>query len=535
MTAIPWATTSPNVYEDMVACLLCHMNPETRRIDGSGGDGGRDCQWEKSTGLVAFELKSFSGRMILGRRRQVARSLSRAALLNPVRWELVVPIDHTPEELEWFKKLAGTVVFPIEWRGRTWLDTRFAERPFIAGYFLGDTRQEVIDLLRELQKEDAGLALGVPDAVARFETLVRRANELDPHYRFAIASDGKTTTVSIHPAYAGAELDRPITVSAKFTFPTTTAEGRAKAVEFQRSLDFGTPVDLLGEYVPHVAVDAPAGLGGTFAGPTINLGPSRPATDKPLDMVFRLLDPTGRNVAELPVQLIPQSSGRKGTILRGSDRSGHVQVDVEIDVRDGKYRIAFRVDWDTFVPHDFAAAARFLAEYHAPNHVVVAESDRVAASDPFPCPADELLPGRVATFVTELAIIQANAGLVQEVSGDITGQDAMNAAGGVRLLRGMEADFPWTSAEAGLRASASLAARRQMAEEVIRLEMVIDEPVVIRMCGTLYPIGHRHHLLAMARVDPTSMEALVADHLAEDIRIKLRPDPGTSATVRLVE
>lgn len=535
VTTVPWAATSPGVYEDMVACLLCHMSPETRRIDGSGGDGGRDCQFDTPAGLVAFELKSFSGRMTPGRRRQVGRSLSRAALLDPVRWELIVPIDPTPRELKWFKALAGTVSFSIEWRGRTWLDTRFAERPFIASYYLGDTRQEVIDLLRDLQKEEAGLAGGVPDAMTRVETLVRRANQLDPHYRVAIASDGKTTTVTIRPAYTGAEVDRPITIRAEFAFPTTTEEGRAKAAEFERSLDFGTPVDLAGDHVPQVTVDAPAGLGGTFMGPTVTLGPGRPVTDKPLDMVVKLLDPSGRDVAVLPIHLIPQSSGRKGSILRGTDRSGYVEADVEIDVGEGKYRVALRVNGTTFVPHDFAPAARFLAEFHAPNHVVVAESDRVAGSDPYSCPPEAILPEWVATLVTDLAIIQVNAGKVQEVSGDMTAQDAINAAGGVRLLRGMETGLPWTSAEAGLRASAPLEMRKQLAEGVIRFEKVVDEPVVIRVCGVLYPVGHRYHFLGLARVDPASIAALVADPLTEDIRIKLRPDAEASATVRLVE
>ena len=66
MTPINWAM-SPEVYEDMVSCLLSHLNRETRRIDGSGGDGGRDVQFELPDGLHIFELKSFTDRMTQGR------------------------------------------------------------------------------------------------------------------------------------------------------------------------------------------------------------------------------------------------------------------------------------------------------------------------------------------------------------------------------------------------------------------------------------------------------------------------------------
>jgi hypothetical protein len=81
----------------MVACLLSHQNGEVRRIDGSGGDGGRDCQFEATDGVHAYEMKGFSGgRVGKTQRRQVERSLERAASLNPSDWTLITPVDPTP-------------------------------------------------------------------------------------------------------------------------------------------------------------------------------------------------------------------------------------------------------------------------------------------------------------------------------------------------------------------------------------------------------------------------------------------------------
>ena len=75
MAAIEWSRLSSGMFEDMVACLLSHQNPEIQRIDGSGGDGGRDCQFDGPDGLHAYEMKGFpGGRVGKVQRRQVVRS-----------------------------------------------------------------------------------------------------------------------------------------------------------------------------------------------------------------------------------------------------------------------------------------------------------------------------------------------------------------------------------------------------------------------------------------------------------------------------
>lgn len=97
--SIKWDEFDPGGYEDMVSVLLNRLHPNAQRIDGKGGDGGRDVQiacGQDGQVIEAFELKSFTGRMNSSRRKQVARSLKRAATLAPSRWSLVVPIDPTP-------------------------------------------------------------------------------------------------------------------------------------------------------------------------------------------------------------------------------------------------------------------------------------------------------------------------------------------------------------------------------------------------------------------------------------------------------
>lgn len=508
----------------MVACLLSHQKPEVRRIDGSGGDGGRDCQFEDADGLHAYEMKGFpKGRVGKTQRRQVERSLKRVATLSPADWTLITPVDPTPEEWDWFKGLRTKYPFPLEWHGLTWLDLEFAQRPFIADYYLGTTKEKVYDLLRDIHEEQAGLAHGMPDAVARMNALVNLANTLDPHYRFRIESDGKSSKVTVLPAYAGAEVDRPITIEAKFLFDLNTEEGRAKEVAFRRALDFGAPVDLPGGFVPGLTLDAPAGLGGSFESPDVSIGPGAPVTTEPLDLVFSVIDPSGTTVADLTLHCIPQTSGTRGTVLAGADRYGYITADITIDVTGRQYQVMFKATWEDFVPNDFAPVAKFLNAYHDPNSVTVATPTGAGLSDPFPCGHGMDMPDVVAQFVSNLAVIQASAGIVREVS-DISGQDIVNAMGGVELLRGRELPLPWSDAHMTVRGTASLDTRREMVAAPLTLQTLVDAPFELAISGTVYPLGRRHATTSVLRVDPADVPALLAADFSEDLRIRLVPD-----------
>lgn len=195
------------LFENMASVLISRLNPGVRRIDGSGGDGGRDLILPTPVGVEIFELKSFTERMTSKRRTQVKRSLARAAKHSPTRWNLLVPIDPTPAEEKWFEALTTKYPFPCDWFGLTWLDEKIAACPDIPRYFLGGTADEVIRLLAQVGQEQAGLARGAPDAIDRLMCLMAQVNELNPFYRITMTSDGEQVTVSAAPRYEGAELD----------------------------------------------------------------------------------------------------------------------------------------------------------------------------------------------------------------------------------------------------------------------------------------------------------------------------------------
>ena len=231
--SIRWNELEPTGYEDMVSVLLSRLHPNARRIDGKGGDGGRDVQLvsgEDGEVLTAFELKSFTGRVERVQRRQVERSLKRAAVLQPPQWTLVVPIDPTPGEEEWFRQLGEKYRVPTDWLGKTWLDEKMSAFPDIRRYFLEGARDEVYRLLKEIREEQARIT-DVHDAVVRVRSLREHLNEIDPHYRYEMSTGPTASTswpsnvvlsvslgdvrIDVYPKYLAAVADRPITVKVK--------------------------------------------------------------------------------------------------------------------------------------------------------------------------------------------------------------------------------------------------------------------------------------------------------------------------------
>ena len=224
MAPVRWETVPQPTYDDMVAVLLSSLHPQAERLDGRGGDGGRDVQIRHDDGrLDLLELKSFTGRLGWkpNRRGQVERSLRKAAQHNPDSWTLVVPIDHNREELAWFDGLRRHYRFPLAWSGRTWLDRQMANHSAIVRYYLEDGDSEAMRLLRELNREQANLAGGFPDALERLRVLKQRIDEVVPHYWLDIAMVGDTITMGLRPRYRGAERDHPILINTAFAFPDT--------------------------------------------------------------------------------------------------------------------------------------------------------------------------------------------------------------------------------------------------------------------------------------------------------------------------
>ncbi|MFJ1678107.1 tetratricopeptide repeat protein [Streptomyces sp. NPDC088251] len=121
-------------FEDGVAVLLGMVYPGLRRVNGEGGDRGEDAVLELPDGeRHVFQIKSFTGRLNPGRRRKIQSSLDRAARRGPARWTLVLPLDLTPGEWDWFDRLREVYSFPLELHGLCELKAMSLKHPAIEG------------------------------------------------------------------------------------------------------------------------------------------------------------------------------------------------------------------------------------------------------------------------------------------------------------------------------------------------------------------------------------------------------------------
>ncbi|MGP9017705.1 tetratricopeptide repeat protein [Streptomyces sp. BR1] len=154
----------PQAFEDGVATLLGMVHPGLRHVDGAGGDRGVDAVLVLPDGKRhVFQVKSFTRRLDASRRRQIRDSLVRAAQGDLACWTLIIPLDLTPGEWDWFDSLRGAYPFSLELRGLLWLKAKSLEHPSIEGLFR--TSCPRLDVLGQpcvsgITPVEAGVALG---------------------------------------------------------------------------------------------------------------------------------------------------------------------------------------------------------------------------------------------------------------------------------------------------------------------------------------------------------------------------------------
>jgi len=487
---VEWPLIEPGTYEDMVAVLLSHLHPGLVRIDGKGGDGGRDCYWDTDSGREAFELKSFTGRMTKTRRRQVKRSLSRAAKHKPSIWHLVVPIDPSPSELTWFDSLKAQYSFPLDWLGRTWLDGEMAKRAYIARYFIEGSADEVLSRLAEFEKEQAALAAGVPDALDRLQSISDRLQEIDPYYEFNVEVAPEGSRIGIRPRYAGAENDRPVTGRINGEFPATD-EGQRMLSAFQEAIDFGLPFDLAPQYVRSIDLDAPAGIGGTIEDASLSFRPLD--SDLPaMSLRAQVSAPTGSVLAGLPLTVMSRTSGLGGIQLTARDRSGWLTVTIRIKYSDRSIHFTYRTQLtDPALPIDLSPALAFVAALHKPNLLTVKIAEpAMTLVDQLPIDAQPIMEAGQRKVIDDLATLQHASGIHFELPESLSQRDLREIDEGSRLLAGEAVPMRWPSVTIHLRPEGDEpAVVREAAVNGQTVSLVTQSEVAVEVAGHILTLG----------------------------------------------
>lgn len=533
MPGIPWPSLGADKIEDVLSMLLNHLYPTSQRIDGSGGDGGRDVQLNVGEELHVFEIKSFTARLGTAQKAQIRRSLLRAATLTPTDWTLLVPIDPTPAELRWFENvLASLVPFPIRLLGKTRLETELAQRPFIARYYIEDAHREVDRLVTLYKAEKSALTGGVPDALERVEHIARQLNEIDPYYRFQITTDGASSSVVVTiPRYDRAAQERPLEINISFRFPDTE-EGRQVASDFQRHVDYGTPTSIPGEFVERFDSNMPLAFGNDFVPSRMDVSP-RPFTGS-MTLLARAKGPDGRLAAELPIKLTSMSRGQLGGIFEGKDRTGCLSISMTYAPgQSAPFTLRFRAD-HPYSAFDMRVLARFLSETQSPNTFAIADEQgtefaHAELSEP------ELSVGapQLAELMDDLVLIQWAAGTTRDVGPDYTPADLASAAMAAALLRGEEVSAAWNSITLDLADDAPEEMRALFLLSDRRLQAVVAKPHIAKIGGIAYNIGRGMAFdLATVNLAPEH-EEWRATGVPAGVSVRLVPGSDPTMKVRL--
>jgi hypothetical protein len=528
---IDFGQLGPGKYEDMVSVLLSRLR-QARRVDGTGGDEGRDCYFTDEQGTDAFELKSFTGRMTKARRPQVKKSLARAMRKNPRSWTMIVPIDPTPAEQTWFDSLSEGLPARLQWLGKTWLVEQLARFPDIVRYFSG-AEAEVVRILTRISEEKA-LPEDAAGLAERFADQASRLNEIDPYYWFEFGVAAEMVTVTAHPRYPDAGQDRPITVTTTLQFDNSPGQQEARAA-FEDFMKFGTPVTIPSASIARLAVDAPAGLGGEFKGGTLTLDGTFPAgAEQAAAILLRIpVQPPVRQVIRLNVT--SRSAGPAGGLRFSSrDSSGLLALDQRFDMvqRTHQARLTYQYHADA-LPQDAVPVLRFCAAVAAGQEMAITDpaANIIATGSGSFDPAD--WPAGYISCAEMLAEIQQLTGTAFPLPDAFTAEEQRDMDYALTILRGEDVHARWNGMIAPCPAATVDNLLTQVEQHGERFMFAAAMPETLSVAGGKLPLGRVLHIMHSTRI--TNLDDIRAWQQAGadgSIDVRLEPAGNTDMTVR---
>ena len=529
---IRWEDVGHEKYEEMVSVLLSRLYPDARRIDGKGGDGGRDVQIADARDgsiMGVFQLKGFTRRVGRSQRHQIERSLERAAELNPAKWTLVAPIDPNPAELRWFDSLRAKYGISLDWCGKTWLDEKMAAHRDIQRYFLEGAKDEVYELLRELGKEEEkARVVDVAGAAARMEKLHERLNEIDPHYVYVMGMMGPGATllssnallavrlgdvrVEVYPRYRDATRDRPISLNF------SVALG-AEDTEILEALEYGKEVNLPSRVLKGVTMDAPGGLGRDLDVGDLSLWPVDTELGERVALSLDIMDGDDLLIS-CQLDFTKRTSGPSGSIYSGTDSSGWLELDLKVNLVDQELEGRFSWTAQRGMPRAVLPVLRWIEACRPPHSLRIRwpEGPDLLSEIENPLGGD----ASWIEVVEAVAYVQERTGIYREMPVEMTEDEAKEALRFAALLKGETVDFTWKPFRLNVARWGpehdDLVARESSA-------FIFEYEVGWEFDGTLYGIGRiRNYIASALLADVESVRQELADGMVPVLRF----EPGES-------
>lgn len=413
MTLVEWTRTEPGQVEAVVAMLVNREKPTSVRITPSRGDGGVDILDRGGAddgGDVVYQVKSYTNGFDARQKASVRDSFDAVQAdprwegLRVTSWRLVTPWNPSPEAEVWLQDFGSHGVPQIVWHGLDFVEQLAAKYPDVIDYYL----RGGADRIRAAQAQVLqlmGLERAEGSSVSHDELTTRIQSALgvldhDPHYRFEYRfgqgvppgpptdrpglalhtlqvseRDGRWIAIDVIARCNASAAERPITVNGSFP----VGDGSTAAQDWDDFMTFGTPFSTDGA---SGELDAPGGVGGSFADARMFTGP---ADDSPVgddnELLFEVLTPADEVAAAVEVDRVEVSRGALGglrSILR--EVNGVFELENRFDLGKGSEKHELRVNSIDGLPVRVASRnIQFLSEMREPNRVRISQRHGSAA------------------------------------------------------------------------------------------------------------------------------------------------------------
>lgn len=422
MPLIEWTRLSGEAVETTVAMLLCGVHFDATQVRPGRGDGGIDVfvpTGSDASGLSSrdvYQVKRYAENLTSSQKRKIKQSLDKVidtaknGSWDIAGWYLVLPLNPTPSNLEWFKKITSDLPFRCRWVGLNRIEKLASHQPQVIDYYLRDGRERLVAQTERLASvlagritREGGGELTPRDFLGDLQDIYRSMNQYDPHYRYeismtaeppsqtseivkpglvAIASTGSAdgwVNVSIFARSRAALEERPIT--GKLNVRLDPDIDSSVKLAYEKFIKFGTPVSLPPK-AANVALSLPGGLGTLEdVAAQVSIGSAHPDNEREnlieeQEIILATLDPNDQPLAEVELRLVERTTGQTGGVRTvWVDKSKFINLEVlAMEPPELTVNINMSIDAAGRRPSDFVEAIELIATMHEPNRLAIADT-----------------------------------------------------------------------------------------------------------------------------------------------------------------
>jgi hypothetical protein len=562
MSRVEWSRRGAEEVEELLGILLCSkFGLAATRVRPSRGDKGIDVYVLTSDGWVVFQIKSFTTSLTSSQRRQITDSWTTFSTyaqeegIEVKAWYLLRPLNPTTEDEAWLETLTAGAGYTCRWLGLDYCETLVADHPAVVDYFLFDGKDRLDNTIQQYlalvgfqrhEGQDRTFDLEPADSLDVLGSVHGALNAFDPFYRYDFAvndvsgglpaadvsahsppglvasvtsSDGKrAVTFHIFERFKDSALERPIPGNISLAIEPGTAEAEAWA-DFVK---FGLPVADLP--LRTASVDLPGGLGLTDAtNATAWIGPAHRSGESTPDLILRVSDPDGMQLAEVLVRTELASVGLtgEGIAIRGTEAGEVFTIVVKGEVNGPSHFNLRMTGVSGAVPGAVTEGLRFLHHFRPPNRFEawIAHGPRLSPlqdiSDGVGDPRDLL---ELVLISEALAEIQRHASQQIRIPANVTSEEAHEWLVVAALLRGETVGGTWSDMPVELHPEAAIPG-----DTSGQFQIMATVPLAVSVSDLEIELGRRQIVCKTARVDPGSVTGN---------RIRLVPGDDNSMTSR---